>query len=86
LFEETDNRTNFQGRYVLRHPYKGAVSCPAGDAYRRELANRFEREAQSLANLTGWQIADIRKRMGASGQPIERIRDDDPEWTSVASR
>lgn len=62
-FQETSNRQLFQGRYVLRHPYEGEMSCPAGRQYRRQLNTRFEKEAQTLAKLTGWNISDIRSKM-----------------------
>ena len=65
-FQETPNRQNYQGRYVLRHAYKGPMSCTAGENYRRQLATRYEREAQQLAHLTGWDINAIRKKMGVS--------------------
>ena len=49
---------------------------------KRPLPERFEREAQTLANLTGWDIADIRRSMelagtkpGESGPWWERIWD-----------
>lgn len=63
LFQETSNRQTFQGRYVLRHPFEGAADCPAGRDYRRSLPARFEREAQTLAGLTGWEIEEIRDRL-----------------------
>lgn len=65
-FQETPNRQNYQGRYVLRHAYKGPMSCSAGERYRQQLVNRHEREAQQLAHLTGWDINTIRKKMGVS--------------------
>jgi hypothetical protein len=73
MFQETADRTNFQGRYVIRHPWKGEAKCPAADEYRRSLAQRLEREAQSLASLTGWELEDIRRRMqlGAVNVPAE---------------
>ena len=64
-FQETADRENFQGRYVLRHPWTGSATCFAADAYRKELATRGEREAQNLATLTGWDIAEIRRKAGA---------------------
>jgi len=64
VFQETGDRGNFQGRYVLRHAFTGASSCSAGADYRRSLAERHGREAAQLASLTGWNIADIRKKMG----------------------
>ena len=68
MFQETADRANFQGRYILRHPYKGPAECTAGETYRRSLGARFEREAANLAQLTGWDIASIRQTMRANGQ------------------
>jgi hypothetical protein len=67
---ETGDRGNFQGRYVLHHPWTGPAACEAGDKYRAALPARFGREAQNLANLTGWSLADITARMNASGQAV----------------
>jgi hypothetical protein len=64
VFQQTGDRSNFQGRYVLRHAYKGAATCSAATDYRRSLVERRAREAEQLASLTGWTIADIRKKMG----------------------
>ncbi|MEP0751333.1 DUF2330 domain-containing protein [Trichocoleus sp. Lan] len=63
VFQETSNEQNFQGRYVLRHPFTGDVKCQAGQQYKQSLTKRFEQEAQTLAKLTGWNIQDIRKKM-----------------------
>ena len=59
-FEVTDNRENFQGRYVLRRPFKGDLTCDAAKGYLANVAERQEREAQQLANITGWDIGEIR--------------------------
>ena len=64
VFQETADRTNFQGRYVLRHAWTGDAPCEAAAGYRRSLAERREVEAQRLAELTGWTVPDIRKKMG----------------------
>src|SRR5438874_10002682 len=64
VFQETADRANFQGRYVLRHPWTGGDSCGAAAAYRRSLRQRQEQEAGRLASLTGWSVSDIRTRMG----------------------
>jgi hypothetical protein len=64
VFQETADRSNFQGRYVLRHPWTGADACAAAADYRRTLRDRRAREAERLASLTGWPIADIRTKMG----------------------
>ncbi len=68
IFQETADRNNFQARYVLRHPWKGDEnSCPATEEYRRQLAQRHEQEARQLANLTGWDINQIRAQMNLAG-------------------
>ncbi len=64
---ETGDRTNFQGRYVMRHPWRGSAQCEAAKDYRATLPARFEREAQTLANLTGWDIEEIRLAMAEAG-------------------
>jgi hypothetical protein len=67
-FMETKDRENFQGRYVLQHPWQGAAGCRAGDRYWNSLPERYRREADTLADLTGWQVAEIQTRMEAAGQ------------------
>ena len=62
MFQETGDRQNYQGRYVIRHPWKGAISCDAS-AYNVAVKERQDREAQTLANLTGWDIDDIRAKI-----------------------
>lgn len=70
-FQETGDRSNFQGRYVLRHPWTGSDECEAAEEYREELPRRREREARALAEATGWELAEIRKKMGLDGKPPE---------------
>ena len=71
-FRETNDRTNFQGRYVLRHPWKGDRSqCEAAEQYLASLPQRFETEAQNLARLTGWELNTIRQKMASNGQSFE---------------
>ena len=67
-FMETKDRENFQGRYVLQHPWRGAAGCRAGDRYWNSLPERYRREADTLANLTGWPVAEIQARMEATSQ------------------
>lgn len=69
LFQETSDRANFQARYILRHPWTGQDECPAATTYRQQLRERHEREAHTLATLTGWNIADIRKAMNLAALP-----------------
>lgn len=73
-FQGTNNRENFQGRYILRHPFTGEATCPAGRDYQASLPDRFEQEAQTLANLTGWDVQQIRTQ-----QP-ETTADPVPWW------
>ena len=63
-FQETGDRSNFQGRYILRHPWTGNASCEQVAAYRQTVAQRHERQAQVVASLTGWDISTIRQKMG----------------------
>ncbi len=43
------------------------------------LPGRYEREAQHLATLTGWPIAEIREQMVRNGQRPP-APEDDPWW------
>jgi hypothetical protein len=69
MLQETGDRSNFQGRYVLRHAFKGPAKCEAGRRYKQDLVRRWDEEAQTLANLTGWKIGDIRQRMKLGAAP-----------------
>ncbi|MFL5070575.1 MAG: DUF2330 domain-containing protein [Xanthobacteraceae bacterium] len=71
VFMETRDRENFQGRYVLRHPWSGTGSCPAAEQYRASLPARNKQQADNLAALTGWSADDIARRMRETGQPAE---------------
>jgi hypothetical protein len=68
-FVETSDHESFQARYVMHHPYEGG-SCTAAKSYHDTLPARFKKEAENLANLTGWSEKDVVARMAASGQPI----------------
>jgi hypothetical protein len=63
VFQETSNRDNFQGRYIMNHPVRGELKCAAAKSYRKQVTDRQSQEAQNLANLTGWRITDIRRRI-----------------------
>jgi hypothetical protein len=63
MFQDTNNQENFQGRYVMQHPYSNETNCDAGRQYRAGLPKRFDQEAQTLSKLTGWKIEDIRKKL-----------------------
>jgi hypothetical protein len=76
VFQETGDRSNFQGRYVMRHAWTGSDTCSEVAVYRKELAARREREAQNLASMTGWDINEIRRKQG----PGPRAAVDDRYW------
>ncbi len=81
MFQETGDRQNFQGRYVIRHPWKGATSCDVSQ-YEAGVRKRQEREAQQLANLTGWDIDTIRGKVAfAGGEPPQP--EDEPWWKRI---
>src|SRR5262249_21373644 len=68
--QETRDAENFQGRYVLRHPFSGKADCTAGETYRARLPARFAQEASNLANLTGGGPTASRTAMDSSGETI----------------
>lgn len=77
MFQETSNRQSFQGRYILRHPFKGDLKCEAGQQYQKSLYTRFASEAQTLAKFTGWKIQDISKKMNVGDiKPV-------PFWRNI---
>jgi hypothetical protein len=82
VFQETADRESFQGRFILRHPWTGGGRCEAAQTYRRELPKRYERQAETLASLTGWDVNKIRSRMnlkaGARG-----VLENDPWWKQI---
>ena len=67
-FQATGDRTNYQGRYVLRHAWRGDFEqCEAARTYANGLVDRWDEEAQTLARLTGRDVNDIRARMAEEG-------------------
>lgn len=75
FFQETGDRTNFQGRYVLRHAWTGDADCDAAKAYRNDLRERRLREVENLVALTGWERDAILAKcdIPAAGDP-------EPTW------
>ena len=64
VFQETGDRTNFQGRFVLRHAWTGTAACAAAESYRQSVRARHEQEVQRLVSLTGWDTTAVRKKAG----------------------
>ncbi len=84
FFQQTGDRSNFQGRYVIRHPWRGSASeCPAARDYLAELRRRQDHDAETLASLTGWELAAIRDRMDLGG--AVEAGDDVPWWKKLWS-
>jgi hypothetical protein len=83
-FQETGDRSNFQGRYILRHPWTGVDSCAAAAQYRTALTQRHEQQAQSLASLTGWNLETIRRKMGTDD--LYPVQDDQSWWRRLWNR
>ena len=81
MFQATGNTTNFQGRYVIQHPWKGAAQCEAGNRYfNKELPQRFKKEAETLAKLTGWEYSEIRKQQKLPKHKMFYSKDSDDSW------
>ena len=83
VFQETADRTNFQGRFVVRHEWKGGGDCPQARAYRAGLAERRAKEAATLAELTGWDLRRIRGKMAVAAdwsRPEDRMKWWDRIW------
>ena len=64
VFQETGDRENFQGRYILRYAWTGNSECSEADTYREQLTQRHTQEATTLAELTGWELSTIHEKMG----------------------
>jgi len=65
VFQQTGDQQNFQGRYIIRHPWRGSSSCSAASSYREQLPARHRQQAQTVASLTGWDMDRIHRQMGS---------------------
>jgi hypothetical protein len=69
-FQETGDQENYQARYVLQHSWKGSPeACEAARGYFTQVRERESREAQTLADLTGWDLGGIMKNVGLNDVP-----------------
>jgi hypothetical protein len=80
VFQQTGDKTNFQGRYILHHPFTGDTACVAGDAYRRSVRERQEREVANLASLTGWSVPEVRRRTGIADARPPQVTPARKKW------
>jgi len=81
MFQETGDRTNYQGRYVVRRPWTGEASCDISQ-YQASVRERQEREAQQLASLTGWDVDEIRGKIPFAGG-VQPESGRDPWWKRI---
>ncbi|MGB3627422.1 MAG: DUF2330 domain-containing protein [Henriciella sp.] len=73
-FQVTGDKNNYQGRYVLRHPWRGDFDqCEEARDYADTLVSRWDQEAENLAKLTGWDEADIKQKMADGGYSASAI-------------
>lgn len=63
VFEETEDRENFQGRYIITRPAEPQCIDPDDEAYMAELAARDQAQATNLARITNWSIISILEKM-----------------------
>jgi hypothetical protein len=79
VFQETQDTENYQARYVMQHPWSGSANaCPAAKNYFVQLRQRRIEEAQTLADLTGWNVDAIMKKAGVTDVPPEN-----PWWQKI---
>ncbi len=69
VFQQTQDRGNFQGRFVMQHPFRGTMSCDAAGPYLEGVWKRQQEEAKTMVELTGWSLDDVKKRMALPDQP-----------------
>lgn len=70
-FIETGDRSNFQGRYVMRHAWEGEARCEAARDYFKMVNDRNIIAGNHLASLTGWDRNEIASSMGVHELPAE---------------
>ena len=83
--QETANRTNWQARYVIHHPYRGPEECSEMTAYRKTVWERREAEARNYCDLTGAGLEATRSRMGV-GEKWEEPQEAVPWWERIWTR
>ncbi len=79
-FQVTGDRENYQGRYVLRHPWRGDYGqCEEAGQYAETLVTRWDAEAESLAMLTGWELEEIKQKMADGGFSASAVGVSEPK-------
>ena len=67
VFQQTGDRANFQGRYVINHPFTGEMKCEKAGPYLTGVWKRQQEEAKNLAELTGWKLDDVKSALESLG-------------------
>ncbi len=80
VFQQTGDRTNFQGRYVLRHAFTGKADCSEAKPYFASLAERRKAEARNLADLTGWALEEVYRKMRFDPSAVSQGNSDERKW------
>ena len=70
-FIETGDRTNYQGRYIMRHAWQGEARCEAATDYFEMVNDRNVAAGNHLASLTGWDRAEIASSLGVHELPAQ---------------
>ena len=79
-FQVTGDRENYQGRYVLRHPWRGDYGqCEEAGRYAETLVSRWDTEAESLSKLTGWELEEIKQKMADGGFSASAVGVSEPK-------
>jgi len=63
MFRETKSRENYQGRYVMNHPFTDPIDCDYGRDYVKAVRLRLRQEVITLAQITGWSPRKIEQRI-----------------------
>lgn len=72
VFQETKDQQNFQGRYIIQHPWKGNPNqCSKAKEYFIQLRGREEKRAENYRMLTGLELGEIKSRMNLKDEPKE---------------
>ena len=76
FFQITPNTESFQGRYVIRHPATGDLSCDDGQKYIKELVQRREKELHTLARLTGQDVGEYTNYITAYASKLKENKEE----------
>ncbi len=84
MLQETKDNSTFQGRYIITYPYNGDSNCREARDYYRGLVDRWNNEAETLADATGWDKKSIRSNMHRSGAwPTVALSEDRPWYAAL---